>query len=125
MFNGYSWQTRVLEVRPDRLPPDFDGLNPSSAPFSATSSPGVFSPPQASLLGSLSEIDYTSLFGIERPRSSSGSAGRNLFVGNVSKLTLSLAEKQTSQFFILLASFPLSMARFERSVSPSRDYNTR
>ncbi|KZV95857.1 RNA-binding domain-containing protein, partial [Exidia glandulosa HHB12029] len=24
MFNGYSWQSRTLEVRPDRLPPDFD-----------------------------------------------------------------------------------------------------
>lgn len=23
MFNGFSWQTRTLEVRPDRLPPDF------------------------------------------------------------------------------------------------------
>jgi len=28
MFNGYSWQTRILEVRLDRLPPDFD--NPPS-----------------------------------------------------------------------------------------------
>ena len=24
MFNGYVWQTRTLEVRPDRLPNDFD-----------------------------------------------------------------------------------------------------
>lgn len=24
LFNGYNWQTRILEVRPDRLPPEFD-----------------------------------------------------------------------------------------------------
>lgn len=24
MFNGYTWQTRVLEVRPDRLPPEYE-----------------------------------------------------------------------------------------------------
>jgi RNA recognition motif-containing protein len=24
MFNGYNWQTRVLEVRPDRLPPEYE-----------------------------------------------------------------------------------------------------
>ncbi|KAH8994503.1 hypothetical protein EDB92DRAFT_1795460, partial [Lactarius akahatsu] len=31
MFNGYSWQSRVLEVRLDRLPCDFDNLsNPTS-----------------------------------------------------------------------------------------------
>lgn len=83
MFNGYSWQTRVLEVRPDRLPPDFDNLNPNSAPFSTVPSPGIFASPQPSLLG-VNEVDYTSLFGIDRPGSSSGSVGRNLFVGNVS-----------------------------------------
>jgi len=28
MYNGYVWQNRTLEVRPDRLPPEFDmGLN--------------------------------------------------------------------------------------------------
>ncbi|KAJ3788478.1 hypothetical protein GGU10DRAFT_262743 [Lentinula aff. detonsa] len=88
MFNGYSWQTRILEVRPDRLPPDFDSLNPNPNPFSAVSSPGIFASPQvpSSSLASFSEIDYTSLFGLERPSSSSGNAGRNLFVGNVSIL---------------------------------------
>ena len=31
MFNGYSWQSRVLEVRLDRLPSDFDNFsNPTS-----------------------------------------------------------------------------------------------
>lgn len=32
MFNGYVWQTRTLEVRPDRLPADIDqvlGIKPS------------------------------------------------------------------------------------------------
>lgn len=24
MFNGYNWQTRTLEVRPDRLPPEYE-----------------------------------------------------------------------------------------------------
>ncbi|KAJ3994381.1 hypothetical protein F5050DRAFT_1809633 [Lentinula boryana] len=84
MFNGYSWQTRILEVRPDRLPPDFDSLNPNPNPFSTVSSPGIFASPQvpSSSLASFSEIDYNSLFGLERPSSSSGNAGRNLFVGN-------------------------------------------
>ncbi|KAG5643410.1 hypothetical protein DXG03_000988, partial [Asterophora parasitica] len=28
LFNGYNWQTRILEVRPDRLPPpDYDSAN--------------------------------------------------------------------------------------------------
>ena len=33
MFNGYVWQTRTLEVRPDRLPADIDqvlGIKPSA-----------------------------------------------------------------------------------------------
>ncbi|KAG6854484.1 hypothetical protein C0991_006086 [Blastosporella zonata] len=28
IFNGFSWQTRILEVRPDRLPPDYDANHP-------------------------------------------------------------------------------------------------
>ncbi|KAK0203718.1 RNA-binding domain-containing protein [Desarmillaria ectypa] len=64
-FNGYSWQTRILEVRPDRLPPDFD----NSAATSAFSYP-------------LPDIDSLSLYGLERPASSAGGP-RNLFVGNV------------------------------------------
>ncbi|KDQ58409.1 hypothetical protein JAAARDRAFT_128845 [Jaapia argillacea MUCL 33604] len=35
LYNGYSWQTRVLEVRLDRLPPDFD----SASPFTGLGSP--------------------------------------------------------------------------------------
>ncbi|KIK68533.1 hypothetical protein GYMLUDRAFT_154317 [Collybiopsis luxurians FD-317 M1] len=82
MFNGYSWQTRILEVRPDRLPPDLDSLNPNPGSFSTISSPGAFVSPQVtgSLLGGLNDIDYTSLFGLDRPSSSSGITGRNLFL---------------------------------------------
>ncbi|KDR79980.1 hypothetical protein GALMADRAFT_62660 [Galerina marginata CBS 339.88] len=48
MFNGYSWQTRVLEVRLDRLLPDYDtqfSSLGSSTPSTSSSSPY---PPQAS-----------------------------------------------------------------------------
>lgn len=42
MFNGFSWQTRTLEVRPDRLPPDFSDptqsiLNSSNTNINANS----------------------------------------------------------------------------------------
>lgn len=78
MFNGFNWQTRVLEVRPDRLPPDLDYSNPSSQ-ASSSSSNGTFSPAPGLPL----ELDYNNLMAssVDRPGSSSG--GRNLFVGNV------------------------------------------
>ncbi|KDQ09089.1 hypothetical protein BOTBODRAFT_117605, partial [Botryobasidium botryosum FD-172 SS1] len=38
MFNGFSWQTRTLEVRPDRLPPDF--TDPTLSIPSAGGTPG-------------------------------------------------------------------------------------
>ncbi|KII87723.1 hypothetical protein PLICRDRAFT_112167 [Plicaturopsis crispa FD-325 SS-3] len=43
MFNGYSWQTRILEVRPDRLPPDFEvaGGSVAATPVFAGSSPNL------------------------------------------------------------------------------------
>jgi RNA recognition motif-containing protein len=91
MFNGYSWQTRVLEVRPDRLPPDFDsGMSQSmgsangsvvgqtAAALSRTASSHVS--PQSGLV--VSDEDPNSLFGLDRSSSSAGS-GRNLFVGNL------------------------------------------
>ncbi|KAF8314959.1 hypothetical protein DL93DRAFT_2037341, partial [Clavulina sp. PMI_390] len=31
MFSGFSWQTRTLEVRSDRIPPDLDLSNPLNA----------------------------------------------------------------------------------------------
>lgn len=40
MFHGYNWQTRTLEVRPDRIPQDFDGPNPTLASSVAFHSPG-------------------------------------------------------------------------------------
>ena len=39
MFNGYSWQTRILEVRPDRLPPEYDINYPLPVTYA---SPGVY-----------------------------------------------------------------------------------
>ncbi|PFH48694.1 hypothetical protein AMATHDRAFT_149267 [Amanita thiersii Skay4041] len=48
MFNGYSWQTRILEVRPDRLPPDLDaslggGSGPTVTGFSASTASSLTS----------------------------------------------------------------------------------
>ncbi|KAF8888533.1 hypothetical protein BD779DRAFT_1439874 [Infundibulicybe gibba] len=96
MFNGYSWQTRILEVRPDRLPPDFDnplgGTNPTSVSGLLGSVPGpvtsTFSAAAHSATSSLSvsntsdEIDYATLLGLDLPGSSSTGC-RNLFVGNL------------------------------------------
>lgn len=91
MFNGYSWQSRTLEVRPDRLPPDFDAGMSLSASISGSSA-GSFtlgpSPLHAMPYVPPSMEDPVpspmgSMFGIgERPRVPSAS-GRTLFVGNV------------------------------------------
>ncbi|KXN89361.1 hypothetical protein AN958_05860 [Leucoagaricus sp. SymC.cos] len=99
MFHGYSWQTRILEVRPDRLPPDFDNPPPSSAPnslapptaFSTPSSISLSSPltsaihltsPSRSARNLSEDFDCNSLFGSEAANTSS-SICRNLFVGNL------------------------------------------
>jgi len=114
MFNGYSWQSRILEVRLDRLPSDSDkftspvsgyhtptlisthapvisGLRPPYAFPSALppsinplSTPFV---PQIPLRGTLDESypDYSTIFGHDRP-TSAGGISRNLFVGNVGLL---------------------------------------
>ncbi|KAG8885859.1 hypothetical protein FRB98_001572 [Tulasnella sp. 332] len=37
MFNGYSWQTRILEVRADRMPPEYD-INCPFPPATANNS---------------------------------------------------------------------------------------
>lgn len=105
MFNGYSWQTRILEVRPDRLPPDFDnplGVAPSAPGFgngvsNVPSSLGAppFGPPSTqdhSLtgLGTMTdEIGYSALY----PHEGMGPSlvgGKNLFVGNVGIFSLSV-----------------------------------
>jgi RNA recognition motif-containing protein len=93
MFNGYSWQTRILEVRPDRIPTDFD--NPmsvgslSGGPTSVSmggSSPYVgpsinvhAMPVTQMALMSIMQEEYNSLMA----SGSSNNGGRNLFVGNV------------------------------------------
>lgn len=98
MFHGYSWQTRILEVRPDRLPPDFDNPLPAPTPnpvpppsFSTssatslipplTSGTHVTSPPRAARPLS-DDLDYNSFFGSEASNASLSTC-RNLFVGNV------------------------------------------
>lgn len=106
MFNGYSWQTRVLEVRPDRLgagvgssdgrlsseydtslmgmSPNLSLLNPAALTLAVGPTPFAY--------GVEEPVDYNnSIFSIDggmmglRPgSSSSNNSGRNLFVGNVS-----------------------------------------
>jgi RNA recognition motif-containing protein len=112
MFNGYSWQSRVLEVRLDRLPSDFDSLsNPASGfhtpalinghvqifpslrppfTFPATLSPSfnLLSSSfvtQIPLRNALDEPHADNTFtplGHDRPMTAGG-ISRNLFVGNV------------------------------------------
>jgi hypothetical protein len=110
MFNGYSWQSRVLEVRLDRLPSDFDnfsnhipapisnhapviaGLRPPHS-FSTTLPPSISSLPSTSfaqqipLRSALDEStpDHFMIFGHDRP-ATAGGISRNLFVGNVGLL---------------------------------------
>jgi len=115
MFNGYSWQTRILEVRLDRVPPDLDLLNPQvtntsgyqsptpSVPFRSPPSalpfpqvhhsvtPALVSNPSSYLvapqvsLGLDEAYDHSSPFGHDLS-TSVGTVSRNLFVGNVSLL---------------------------------------
>ncbi|KAH9976234.1 hypothetical protein BGW80DRAFT_1436217 [Lactifluus volemus] len=65
MFNGYSWQSRVLEVRLDRLPGDFDNFSNSAS--------GYHTP---------SIINHFMVFDHDRQTTASG-VSRNLFVGNL------------------------------------------
>ncbi|TFK73543.1 RNA-binding domain-containing protein [Pluteus cervinus] len=92
MFNGYLWQSRTLEVRPDRLPPDFDnpGGNPVAPPGSAGSNTSAFPlPPHMDvhalgLSGPSENLDQLSLYGHPHELGSSSTAAcRNLFVGNL------------------------------------------
>lgn len=45
MFNGYTWQTRVLEVRLDRLIPDYDQARMAGIGIPVGSTAGVTRPP--------------------------------------------------------------------------------
>ena len=81
MFNGYNWQTRVLEVRPDRLGAAIDSdtnVNPS---FSVQlMQPGL----NHSVLNSLSNFDdVTAPLTANGELLSGGTGMRALFVGNV------------------------------------------
>ena len=111
MFNGYSWQSRVLEVRLDRLPGDFDSLsNPPSGYhtpalmnghahiISSLRPPFAFTAPLSPHFNPLSayvthiplrnaldepHADNTiTPLGHDRPMTAGG-ISRNLFVGNV------------------------------------------
>jgi hypothetical protein len=113
MFNGYSWQSRVLEVRLDRLPGDFDHF---SNPASGYHTPALISghasvitnlrssyvfptalPPPINPLSSSSFLpqirsaldesyaDHPTVFGHDR-QTTAGGMSRNLFVGNVGLL---------------------------------------
>ncbi|KAF9652338.1 hypothetical protein BDM02DRAFT_3068929, partial [Thelephora ganbajun] len=68
MFHGYNWQTRTLEVRPDRIAQDFDGPN------STLASPGGFHSPGNLVL----PLEFLVL-----SRPATAAASRNLFVGNL------------------------------------------
>lgn len=90
MFNGYSWQTRVLEVRPDRLPPDFDinippGYTSGSASASGLVANSIAAASSSTLLPD--DLDYSALLDhYHNLPVTSGPPCRNLFVGNVSRL---------------------------------------
>ncbi|KNZ80340.1 hypothetical protein J132_06321 [Termitomyces sp. J132] len=66
LFNGYSWQNRILEVRPDRLPPDYDANHP----------PAIVSAPPLEEDG----MEYSALLHHNFPLNLSL---RSLFVGNL------------------------------------------
>ncbi|KAG6831852.1 hypothetical protein H0H87_003651 [Tephrocybe sp. NHM501043] len=67
LFNGYSWQTRILEVRPDRLPPDYDANHP----------PAIVTAPHED-----DHLEYSALLDLHHNHPASLSL-RSLFVGNV------------------------------------------
>ena len=84
MFNGYCWQTRVLEVRPDRLGATLDAelnINPS---FANPSVPFMQKGINIPILGALNTLDD---LGMALPGNgellSGGTGMRALFVGNV------------------------------------------
>ncbi|KAG6918606.1 hypothetical protein DXG01_013017 [Tephrocybe rancida] len=68
LFNGYSWQTRILEVRPDRLPPDYDANHP---------------PPIVSAHHDDDPLEYSAILDLHHNYPASLSL-RSLFVGNAS-----------------------------------------
>lgn len=96
MFNGYNWQTRILEVRQDRLPPSDLDISTLPHPHPLTSSSSTapfFFGKSLSSYGSLPnlakthtlDLDDFQLQSAERNRNPSTVTTRNLFVGNVSQ----------------------------------------
>lgn len=100
MFNGYNWQTRTLEVRPDRIAPDFDSPIAIASPAADYHSTSAFHqlhihPLSESFQGGLLSAPASGLsiptltstlddgLSLSRPGTASGSGSRNLFVGNV------------------------------------------
>ncbi|KAG6901059.1 hypothetical protein C0995_001328 [Termitomyces sp. Mi166 len=67
LFNGYSWQNRILEVRPDRLPLDYDANHP----------PAIVSAPREEDV-----IEYSTLLDLHHNFPANLSL-RSLFVGNL------------------------------------------
>ncbi|KAH0826575.1 hypothetical protein J3R83DRAFT_4932 [Lanmaoa asiatica] len=81
MFNGYCWQTRVLEVRPDRLGATLDADSNINPPFPNPSLPFV----QAlnlPVLSALNGLDDLAAAG-NGELLSGGTGMRTLFVGNL------------------------------------------
>ena len=72
-FNGYSWQSRILEVRLDRQLQDFDSPTPSNSSY-------------FSLLSSASKSSSVTDDSDYPPSLSDPISRRNLFVGNVRRL---------------------------------------
>jgi len=78
MLNGYCWQTRILEVRPDRFGASVDEAGPSLAIGNTNGNPSAF--PHAA------SNTYDETFGHDLV--GSGTATKTLFVGNVSPLSM-------------------------------------
>ena len=91
MFNGYSWQTRVLEVRPDRL-----GASPDPDPQLAQSAMSSHAqlPPLNGHVNGLHDLEKS----LSNSDLLTGNTGmRSLFVGNV---RLSLIHNCLTIFFL-------------------------
>ena len=108
MFHGYNWQTRTLEVRPDRIAQDFDDPIATLASPGGYHSPGILVPSLVVWHRTLDHVVsvagplYTGLppqsiptiptnpedfLALSRP--ATAAANRNLFVGNVITFSLS------------------------------------
>lgn len=114
MFNGYNWQTRTLEVRPDRIAPDFDTPIPIAAPaidYLPTSAfdqrlthssldflqGGLLSAAASGLSIPTIPPALDDEHSLSRPSTASGSGSRNLFVGNVGSLPINSAFTELRQ----------------------------